>query len=84
MNESSFGINTLSHLVSSSTGEAEFQKYVQSMGVTHILMRTDLFDKYLMDNFSKEEIARFLNLVKTDWKLIYEFNGYAVWEIQGG
>ncbi|MFC1515907.1 ArnT family glycosyltransferase [Thermodesulfobacteriota bacterium] len=84
MNESSFGMNTVNNLVGYSTSETEFHKFVQSMGVTHVLVRTDLFHKFLADNFSKAEIARFLNLVKTHWKLIYEFNGYAVWDIQEG
>ena len=54
------------------------------MGVTHILTRTDLLNKYLKDNFSENEIARFVNLVNIYWKLLYEVDGYAVWEIKGG
>jgi hypothetical protein len=81
-NEPSFGINTISHMVNSSTHEKKFTKYVRSMNVTHILMRTELVDNYLKDNFSQEEIKRFLNLAKKCWKLVYEANGYTVWDIQ--
>jgi hypothetical protein len=52
------------------------------MDVTHILMRTDLVYNYLKDNFSTEEINRFMNLVKKYWKLLYEYNGHSVWDIR--
>lgn len=81
-NERSFGRNTISRMVNSSTHEKKFTKYVRSMNVTHILMRTELVDNYLKDNFSQEEIKRFLNLAKKCWKLVYETNGYNVWDIQ--
>jgi len=81
-NEPSFGRNTIIHMVNSSTHEKKFTKYVRSMNVTHILMRTELVDNYLKDNFSQEEIKRFLNLAKKCWKLVYETNGYTVWDIQ--
>jgi hypothetical protein len=55
---------------------------MKSMGVTHILMRTDLVDKYLQDNFTLEEIRRFINRSKKCWKPVYEHNGYAVWDVQ--
>ena len=80
-NEPSFGINTLKRLVESSAGRDEFRKSVVSMGATHILMRTDLVNNYLRDNFSQSEIIRFMNLVKKSWKRVHESNGHAVWEI---
>jgi len=81
-NESSFGMSTIRHMVNSSTSEEKFVEYVRSMNVTHILMRTDLVHRYLQDNFSKEEIIRFLNLVSKYWKKVYENSRYAVWNIQ--
>jgi hypothetical protein len=80
-NEPSFGRDTISQMVNSSISEEKFQKYVRSMNVTHILMRTDLADNYLKDNFSIEEIERFMNLVKKHWKLIYESNDYTIWKL---
>ncbi|RZB36211.1 MAG: hypothetical protein SRB2_02370 [Desulfobacteraceae bacterium Eth-SRB2] len=81
-NESSFGISTLRHMVNSSTDEEKFMRYIRSMNVTHILMRTDLIDNYLKDNFSQKEIIRFSNLKKICWKKVYEKNLYTVWDIQ--
>ena len=81
-NERSFGMNTIRQMVSSSTTPEKFFEYIRSMDVTHILMRTDLVDNYLKNNFSKKESKRFMVLAKKYWKLLYEENRYAVWAIQ--
>ncbi|MEA3415699.1 MAG: hypothetical protein U9R02_06005 [Thermodesulfobacteriota bacterium] len=57
-----------------------FLPHSSSLDCTHILMRTNLVDKYLHDNFPEKTIVNFLNLMKECWKPIYESNGYAVWE----
>jgi hypothetical protein len=81
-NEPSFGMNTINQMVTSSTNEEKFVEYIRSMNVTHILMRTDLVDQYLQDNFSSEEIKRFLNLKKKYLKKIYQDDGYTIWDIR--
>jgi hypothetical protein len=80
--ERSFGMNTLSGMVKASADKQHFQTYLQSLDCTHILMRTDLVNKYLHDNFPEKTIICFLDLVKECWKPIYESNGYAVMEIR--
>jgi len=81
-NEPSFGMNTIGKMVNNSESEEKFVRYIRSMNVTHILMRTDLFEKFLHDNFSKKEIERFLNLIHKKWTKLYENKGYAVWDMQ--
>jgi hypothetical protein len=81
-NESSFGMATIRHMVNSSDNENKFLEYIRSMNVTHILMRSDLVEKYLQDNFSTKEVNRLLKLVRKYWKKDYENNGYIVWDIQ--
>jgi hypothetical protein len=81
-NEPSFGMSTISHMVKSSTHEKKFAEHVRSMNVTHILMRTDLVNNFLRDNFSKEEIKQFFNLKNKFWEKVYENKLYAVWDIQ--
>jgi len=80
-NEPSFGMNTIRQMVINSTNEATFDNQVRSMNVTHILVRTDLFYKFLHDNLLKAEIKRFLNLINKRWTKLYNNNGYAVWDI---
>jgi len=81
-NEPSFGMNTISRMVNSSISEKKFKEYVRSMNVTHILMRTDLVDNFLLNNFSEEQVKRFMHLFKKYLKRVYEHHDYAVWEIQ--
>jgi len=81
-NEPSFGMNTINQMVTSSTNEEKFVEYIRSMNVTHILMRTDLVDQYLQDNFSPEKIKGFLKLKKKYWKKIYQDEGYTIWDIR--
>jgi len=81
-NEPSFGMKTISRMVKDAKSEERFNKYVRSIGVTHILMRMDLVNNYLKNNFSEKKIKRFEILVRKYWKRIYEVNGYAVWDLQ--
>ena len=81
-NEPSFGQNTITRMVHSSGNAKEFKECVRSIGATHIVMRTDLSDNYLNNSFSKDEITRFMVLVKKTWKEIYRYNGHAVWSLQ--
>jgi Dolichyl-phosphate-mannose-protein mannosyltransferase len=82
-NEASFGMATLKHMMSTSDNEKKFIEYVRSKGITHILMRSDLVNRYLKDNFTEDEIKRFSNLENKCWKKVYEKKGYAVWDIRG-
>ena len=82
-NEVSFGMATLRQMVNNADNEKKFLEYVRSMGVTHIFMRVDLVKKFLKDNFSKDNIKRFLRLETKYWKKIYENNGYAIWDVHG-
>jgi len=76
--EASFGMNTINGMVSASRSKQDFQAYLHVLDCTHILMRIDLFNKYLRDNFSEVTIIRFLDLVKEYWNPIYESNGYVI------
>jgi len=80
--EASFGMNTINGMVNTSRNKQDFESYLHSMGCTHILMRTDLFNKYLHDNFPEDTIACFLELVKEYWNPAYESNGYTLIEVR--
>ena len=79
--EKSFGMNTISGMVKASADKQDFRAYLNSLDCTHILMRIDLFNKYLNDNFPEKTIGCFLNLVKEYRDQIYESNGYAVYKL---
>jgi hypothetical protein len=69
-------------MVKASADKQDFQAYLQFLDCTHILMRTDLVNKYLHDNFPEKTIICFLDLVKEYWNPVYESNGYAVMELR--
>ena len=81
-NESSFGMATIRHMINNADDENKFIEYVRSMGVTHILMRTDLVNRFLKDNFLTDKINRFLSLEKKNWKKIYQDGNYSIWDIR--
>ena len=80
-NEPSFGMSTIQNLVKCSNNEKQFLKTIRSMNSTHILMQKDLFYKFLRDNFSKQDIIRFMNLLNKSWNKIFEDSGYSVWAV---
>lgn len=80
-NEPSFGMNTIRQMVRSSTNEETFDSYVNSMNVTHVLVRSDLFYNFLHDNISNVRIKHFLNFINQKWTKLYDDNGYIVWNI---
>jgi Dolichyl-phosphate-mannose-protein mannosyltransferase len=82
-NDASFGMATLKHMINTSEDEKKFIEYVRSMGITHILMRIDLVNTYLKDNFPKDAIRRLTTLETKYWKKVYEDKGYVVWNILG-
>jgi hypothetical protein len=69
-------------MVKSAASEERFLTFIRSMDVTHILIRTDLVDNYLKNNFSQKKIERFMILVDKYWKQVYEYNNHAIWDIQ--
>jgi hypothetical protein len=80
--EASFGMGTIKRMVGASRDERDFKSCLQSLNCTHILIRIDMFNKYLQDNFPEEKIGQFLSLVRKYWKPVYQSNGYAVMEIK--
>ena len=80
-NDSSFGMNTIRQMVSCSANEEIFDHYIRSLNATHIFVRSDLFYRFLHDNFLNTEVKRFLNLIHKKWTKLYDSNGYTVWDI---
>ncbi len=79
--DSSFGMNVIQNLVAKSNDDKFFQKYLHSLGCTHLLVRTDLYWKYLQDNYSLEKINRLSRQMKRSTETIYEANGYVVYRL---
>ena len=76
--DASFGMNVIQRMVSLSADEQEFQKYLRSLSCTHFLMRYDLFQKFLTDNYLPEEINQLMAQLNKSVTMIYRDDYYAV------
>jgi len=77
----SYGIADVSGLAKNAYDDGSFQTYLQSLGCTHLLVRTDLYLKYLQDNNTPETVNRVLQLMKQLTDVIYNANGYAIYRL---
>jgi hypothetical protein len=77
----SFGMDEIRGLVENAQDEGAFRTYLNSLGFTHLLIRTDLYLKYLRDNYPPETANRFLKQMSRTTELIYNDNGYAVYRL---
>src|SRR5664280_2481112 len=77
----SFGMDKIRGLVANAHEDSSFQAYLHSLGCTHLLVRTDLYLKYLHDNYPPETVNRFLRQMSNATEMIYNANGYAVYRL---
>jgi len=72
---------TLTGLRQILTKDRSFQAYLHSFGSTYLLVRTDLYLKYLQENFTKETTNRVFQQMNKATEMIYNANGYAVYRL---
>jgi hypothetical protein len=76
--DSSMGMVFISSLVGASSDGRTFQNYIDSLDYTHLLLRIDMFNKYLQDNYSTMTKKQFFRQLKKSTEIIYNANGYVV------
>ena len=79
-NDPSFGRGRLSAMVAAAADEQRFQQVVDDLAATHLVVRLDLWNRYLQDNFSRDEIRRFGSRFAKSFAPVYDRGGYAVFE----
>lgn len=77
----SFGMDVVRGLVAAANDDKTFQNYINSLGCTHLLVRTDLYLKYLHDNYSLETKNRLFQQMSRVAEMIYNAHGYAVYRL---
>ena len=77
----SYGIGDVSGLAANSYEDRSFQAYLRSFDCTHLLVRTDLYFRYLQDNYPLETVNQFLQRMSKATEMIYNANGYAVYRL---
>ena len=75
------GMSFISNLVAASNNDKTFQNYIHSSGFTHLLVRTDLFLKYLHDNYPLDTVNHFLQLMSKATEIIYDANDHTVYRL---
>jgi hypothetical protein len=80
----SVGMNFIRGLVAASTNEQSFLKHIYSLGFTHLLVRSDLFNKFLLDNYSADTRKILIQRMEKTMNVIHNEKGYAVYEIKRG
>ncbi len=78
----SMGMNFIRGLVAASANEQFFLEHIYSLGYTHLLVRSDLFNKFLQDNYSADTRKILIQRMEKTMNIIYNENGYAVYEIK--
>jgi hypothetical protein len=75
------GMTFINRLAEASKSRESFRKQLHSSGFTHLLIRTDLFQKYLGDNHTEAQSA-LIGRMNEDMDILYNKKGYAVYKIK--
>lgn len=81
VDDATYGMDVLHGLAARSGDCQSFRNYMDSLGCTHLLMRTDMADKFLHDNYSQESIDKLLRHLVKVTEIVYQAKGYAVYRI---
>jgi hypothetical protein len=77
----SFGMDVIRALAASTREEKYFRNYLNSLGCTHLLIRTDLFNKFLRDNYPLDTVNQLLRLLGKETEIIYQAEGYTIYRL---
>lgn len=78
----SMGVNFIQRFVNVSSNTDAFQRQLRSLGHTHWLVRMDLLQKFLHDNFSEDTINLFFQRVRESMDMVYNKDNYVVYQIK--
>jgi len=82
--DASFGMDVIRNFASFSNDEMAFQKYLRSLGCTHLLVRYELFYQFLKDHYSPEEIKRLSEQLRKSVAVVFYDGHYAVFQLKTG
>jgi hypothetical protein len=76
-----FGMADISGLIANAKNDESFQAYIHSLGCTHFLVRTNLFEKFLQDNYSPDVRKLLVQRMSKATNVLYNQGGCTVYEI---
>jgi hypothetical protein len=68
-------------MVDRSGDEIFFQRYLASFNCTHLLVRYDLFQQFLQDNYDPKKIEQLEKQMNRALKTVYDDNKYRVFSV---
>lgn len=79
--DATYGMDVMRGLAANAGEDGSFRKYLDSLGCTHLLMRMDLSNQFLRDNYPPETIDRLLRLLDRETEMIFHADGHAVYRL---
>ncbi len=80
--DTSSGIDIIRGLVNASGDDKSFQRYLDSLACTHLLIRYELFQQFLKDNYSQKAIDKLSQQLGKTEEIVYDANGYKVFALR--
>jgi len=77
-----FGIELFNSLIKSADNSREILEGFQKTGITHLLIYNHLFEKWIKNNFSAEELSLTQTFFRKHLELLYFEKGFGVWALK--
>lgn len=75
------GMDLIRGMVDSSGDEILFRRYLASLNCTHLLVRYDLFQQFLQDNYDMKKIEQLKKQMSRSLKTVYDDHRYIVFSV---
>jgi hypothetical protein len=69
--------------IQSARNPAEVEQTLRREGITHLMVRTDLLARYLLNNLSPAKIALWNQFAASRLSLSFQERGYALYQLHG-
>jgi hypothetical protein len=79
--DATYGMDVIRSLAANAGEDKSFRKYLDSLGCTHLLMRMDLSNQFLRDNYPPETTKQLFQRMSIVTEIIYNADGYAVYRL---
>jgi len=76
-----FNAPLLKDLVARHAQSQQVSKVLRSMGITHLMLKQDLLERWVTDNFNPTEMKTLQMLINDHLNLLYGYRGYFLYEL---
>ncbi len=76
-----FGMDVIRRLAAARNDDKTFQNHLKSLGCTHFLVRIDLLNEFLQNNYSTDTVKLLIQRLNKTTEMIYNKNGYGIYRV---